>query len=259
MARGRSFGLVAVALLAALSGALQLSHQVLGFPTGFGMQVDLVGVPALLAFFLFGFEASAWVLVLSSAVIAVASPELWIGASMKFAGTLPMIAVPGLYAIYGRNKKAFAALSVLLALFTVAAFAAAGAAGKLVEQALAPLPFGNVALGLSAIALLAVFALALSAFSRRGLGGEREKAPDFGAPAVAAGVLAASLVVRAAVTLVSNYYFAGPVFFGLSPEAFMSFAPWYVIAGWNCVQGAIEFGVAWALAYRFGLMKAYSG
>ena len=51
----KTYWMVAGAMLSAIAVIFQLVHGVIGINTGFGMTVDLVGVPILLAFFLFGF------------------------------------------------------------------------------------------------------------------------------------------------------------------------------------------------------------
>ena len=100
----KTYKLTAVAMLSALSAILQLSNGVVGIPTTFGMTVDLVGVPAMLAFFMFGLEAALYVSVITAMIITLIAPTTWIGASMKFAGTLPMFLFPSLYAISKKRK-----------------------------------------------------------------------------------------------------------------------------------------------------------
>ena len=70
----KTYDIVIIALLAALAGVFQVTNGVLGIPTGFGMTVDLVAIPVLLAFFLFGFEHAVLVLIVTSFVIFAIAP-----------------------------------------------------------------------------------------------------------------------------------------------------------------------------------------
>lgn len=256
MGKFGTYDVVVVGLLGALAGALQLAHGWLGVPTGFGMTLDLVAFPVLLAFFLFGFEHAVWVLLLACAIITVTAPDSWIGASMKFAGTLPMIAVPAAYLIAEKRAGWLAALAFAGVLLSVGALVLSGEAGLALKGAAgANLPGGNMAVGLAAVGALALVAGALVWAWRRESGGLSSK--RLSGAWVAGGVFAAAVVARGAATVVSNYYYAVPVFFGIPAEAFMAMVPWWVIFGWNALQGAVEFWVAWVAAYKFGLVKRY--
>jgi hypothetical protein len=85
-------------------------------------------------------------------------------------------------------------------------------------------------------------------------------------------VLALALVIRGISTVIANAFFAGPLFFHMQPHEFISFleglnlplfgkgGAWFlVIFFWNCVQGALEFGLAWLIAYRLAFAKRYGG
>ena len=82
---------------------------------------------------------------------------------------------------------------------------------------------------------------------------------------------AAVIIIRGAAMVVSNFYFAGPLYFKISPEQFVSFvnssdllffgkgAAWYVaIFAFNALQAAVEISIAWLIAYRFGFAKKYA-
>lgn len=251
-----TYDVVVVGLLAALAGALQLAHGWLGVPTGFGMTVDLVALPVLLAFFLFGFEHAVWVLLLACAIITVAAPDSWIGASMKFAGTLPMIAVPAAYLVAEKRAGWLAPVAFAGVLLSVGVLVFSGQAGlALKEAAGAGLPGGNLAIGFAAVAALALVAGVLVWLWRRE--GEGLSSDRLSVAWVAVAVFALAVVVRGAATVVSNYYYAVPVFFGIPAETFMAMVPWWVIFGWNALQGVVEFWVAWVAAYSFGLVKRY--
>src|SRR3989338_5344210 len=77
------------AALTALSAALQLFH--LGYQSPqWGMWLDVVSVPWLIAFFLFGGRLALVVSLLGSLVITLFAPETWLGAVMKFTATVPL-------------------------------------------------------------------------------------------------------------------------------------------------------------------------
>ena len=127
----QTYRLVATAMLAALCFVLQISNNVLGLQTGFGMTIDLVAVPAILALFIFGFESAFDVLLLATIFIALFAPTGPIGAAMKFAATVPTLIVCAGYMMArkkGSNATALllvTALSVLasIILFLLGAFA----------------------------------------------------------------------------------------------------------------------------------------
>jgi len=256
MARKTSYDLVVVALLAALAGVFQVMNGVIGIPTGWGMTIDLVAVPILLAFFLFGFEQAVWVLMLTAMVITVIAPTSWLGASMKFTATLPMIAVPAFYLLSARNTGKFALFVVGVLIFSALAFVLAGQLNLTLAQFVDnKVPGGALILGLAPIVLLALLSLALL-YAWKANAGKLSSAP-LKKVGIIAPVLITALVLRGVFSLITNYYYAGPLFFGMPTETFMATVPWYLIAGWNAFQGLLEFGVAWLLAYNFGFAKRY--
>ena len=76
------------AALAAISALLQLFH--LGFKTQWGMWIDIVAVPWIVAYFLFGFKGGLTVSLVGSIIITLIAPDTWLGASAKFIATVPM-------------------------------------------------------------------------------------------------------------------------------------------------------------------------
>ncbi|HNT61177.1 MAG TPA: hypothetical protein PKJ97_04340, partial [Candidatus Bilamarchaeaceae archaeon] len=90
----RTYKLIACAFLAALAFILQVSNEVLGIPTGFGMTIDLAAVPIMVALFVFGAEYSFLTLMVLGAIILISSPTGVVGSVMKVGATLPMIIVP---------------------------------------------------------------------------------------------------------------------------------------------------------------------
>ena len=254
----KTYQLMAIALLAALGAVFQLSHDVLGVSravTGF-MYVDLVAVPVLLAFFVLGFEASLYVAVLISLLITILTGD-WIGASMKFAATLPMMLVPALMLLLMRRK--YEILDVVLVIvgsiaLAVVALILAGTVGS------SPIVTGFVkdklVLGLLPIIVLAGWSVLL-AYLWRKYGGSVDMTLLARSDVLVLTLLLA-LLVRGFATVVSNYYYAIPIFFGMDTESAMSAFPWYIIFGWNAVQGIIEMGIAWVLAFRFGFVERYA-
>ncbi len=64
-----------------------------------------------------------------------------------------------------------------------------------------------------------------------------------------------SVVVRCALVLPLNYFYAIPIWTGLSPSKAIQVIPWFVIVLFNVVQSAVELSLAWILVYRFRLSK----
>lgn len=76
------------AALAAISALFQLLH--LGIKTQWGMWIDIVAVPWIMAYFLFGLKGGMIVSVVGSIIITLIAPDTWLGASAKFIATVPM-------------------------------------------------------------------------------------------------------------------------------------------------------------------------
>ncbi|MFH1470467.1 MAG: hypothetical protein ABIF01_01855 [Candidatus Micrarchaeota archaeon] len=274
----RTYRMVAVALFAAAAALFQLLHSVIGIPTGFGMVVDLAGLPVLLAFFIFGFEEAVGVLVLLSLIITLVSPETWLGASMKFAGTLPMVLTPALWLLAAKKKNdlgRIGAMAVMLIVVSLSLFLLAGLintsmkpekgdelysipeirAGGSVFVEGASVSIGDLIGGLSPIVGLAIASLfILRLWGRYGKGVDKASLRD---PATIAAITILAIVVRGVSMVLANYYYAGPIFWGMSPEQVMAIAPWYLIFGFNAIQAAVELGFAWAIAFKFRFADYY--
>ncbi|MCX6777822.1 MAG: hypothetical protein NT157_02960 [Candidatus Micrarchaeota archaeon] len=261
----KTYVLMATALLSALAIVLQLTHGIIGVQTGFGMTVDLVAVPVLLAFFMFGFNAAVEAAFIMALFITFASPETWIGASMKFAATLPMIIVPALYAISAkRGIDGAKVLAILLfsAVFSITVFALLGMAGS---RVLTPSTDSMIA-GVLPIIIVALLGIVLARlWSVYGKGTDQSV---FSKPGPIAIVLVVALLVRGVAMVVSNLLFAGPLYFQISPSQvvdLVSSSPlpvvgnsWYlVIFVWNVLQGGLELLVAWLIAFRLGFAQKY--
>ena len=266
----KTYRLVATATLAALAFVLQYSNSVLGLQTGFGMTIDLVAVPIILALFMFGVESSIEVLAVSTIFIALFAQTGPIGAAMKFAATAPTIAVFATYLIMrgkgtGAPAIALAALSAIV--FSVGLFAAGGMMNSLIGKG------GGLLFGLLPILLMLVVTyIVLKYFEReRRIKDAMHKPSAFVDMRVLVLLAVAVIIIRGAAMVVSNFYFAGPLYFKISPEQFVSLvnssdllffgkgAAWYVaIFAFNAIQAAIEIGIAWLIAYRFGFARKYS-
>jgi len=172
---------VSIALLAALAVVFQVFH--VGYLSPWGMWIDIVAVPVLLALFLFDTKDAFLVAVLLAMVISVAAPSGFVGATMKFVTTLPMFLVIGLVA---QRRK---------------------------------LDVSNV-FHLVPLLLLAV-------------------------------------AIRAVVSVYANYYWALPIWLNISTEQAFATIPWGIVAGMNVLQGVIEVGIAWTLAFKFKLVERY--
>ena len=264
----KTYKLVASALLAGLAVVFQLFNGVVGYPTGFGMTVDLVGLPILLAFFILGYDSALLVSVLLALVIALTAPTGYIGAVTKFTATIPMFLLPAaLLLSMGKKLDApklfaglFTILLILVGMFAVSAYStdyAKGIAGK-----------DSLLVGILPVAVIAISAYAFSRVWERY--GKKASTSMLSKVHVAIPALFLAVVVRGALMAVTNLYFAGPIFFGMSPTDFIAFVdsvklpfigsvPWFaVIFFWNAVQGIAEFALAWIIAYRFGFAKRYA-
>jgi len=274
----KTYQLIAVAMLSALAAIFQLINNVVGIPTGFGMTVDLVGVPALLAFFLFGLDAALYVSVLTAFIITLIAPTTWLGASMKFAATLPMFLFPAIYVISvkGRSKNTKILISLLFVIFLAMFALMLPSSINLISkqfitetnQTIYAIPkveiikveggsitLGSLLLGLLPITAIAILSLVLLIFWERYAKGANVSV--FSNPYAMSLVLVASVLVRGVTMLIANYYYAGPIFWGISTEEFMRLVPWYLIFGWNMFQGVLEVALAWVVAFRFKFVKRY--
>ena len=248
----KTYRLIASALLAALAFILQISNDIIGIPTGFGMTIDLAAVPVLIALFVFGAEYAIMVLALLSLMILTTASTGYIGALMKMAATIPMIAVPYFMA---REHNAYEMLisAVAVILITLALFG--------VSAEFAKMPGLELLAGILPLAFILVLGYWV------GKSGGSVSLSDW---KIALGVLALAALTRSTIMTLANLYFAGPVFFQVSPAEFIGMLDnlvlplfgsgmgWFVIFFWNIVLSILEFTVAWIPAYYFGLAKRHS-
>lgn len=80
--------LAILAALASISALFQLLH--VGFKTQWGMWIDIVAVPWIVAYFLFGIKGGLMASIVGSIVITLIAPDTWLGASAKLIATVPM-------------------------------------------------------------------------------------------------------------------------------------------------------------------------
>ena len=94
------------AALAAISAIFQLLH--VGIKTQWGMWIDVVAVPWIIAYFLFDLKGGLTVSLVGSIIITLIAPDTWLGASAKFIATVPMFLVLyGATIIFKKNIAQF--------------------------------------------------------------------------------------------------------------------------------------------------------
>ena len=64
-----------------------------------------------------------------------------------------------------------------------------------------------------------------------------------------------ALAIRCLLVIPINYFYAIPIWTGLSPAKAMTIIPWYIIALFNIIQGLIDVGLAWLLVFKFKLER----
>ncbi|MEM2963116.1 MAG: hypothetical protein QXW70_01790 [Candidatus Anstonellales archaeon] len=264
-----TYKLSAGALLASIAFLFQIGNDVLGVQTGFGMTVDLVGVPILVAFFILGYETALYVAVLVAMFITFFAASSYIGAFMKFAATIPSILVPAAYLISAKKTLDFGKMCGLVCLCLLALVGLVGLGTHLTDLSGKIIGHKSLWIGLIPIFIVAVFSYIMLLIWRR-----YEKAVDVNALSkiqYMLFVLITVVIVRGLLMIVANFYFAGPIFFKMSSEEFIALVEgvnflwlgkgvaWYlVIFFWNAIQAAVEFVISWMIAYKFGLVKMYS-
>ena len=84
--------LTSAGMLAAISSVLQIVH--IGYLSPWGMWIDFVAIPWIIAYLLFGGRGAFIVSVISAIIITLVAPSTWLGAVMKWVATLPIWLVP---------------------------------------------------------------------------------------------------------------------------------------------------------------------
>jgi len=67
--------------------------------------------------------------------------------------------------------------------------------------------------------------------------------------------LSIGILIRCLIIIPVNYFYAIPIWTGLSPAKAMMIIPWQIIALFNIVQSIVDVGIAWILVYKFGLNR----
>jgi len=167
--------------LSALSAVLQLYH--LGYQSPqWGMWIDLVAVSWIIAYFLFGIRGGFFVSFLGAIIITLFAPDTWLGASMKWVATVPLIV--SLYLFAGLFKK------------NISEF-------RHVRNMVIPLLSG--------------------------------------------------IAIRSLLVIPLNYYYAIPIWTGMTPKQAITAIPWYIIFAFNTVQSLIDVLIAHLLVFKFKL------
>jgi riboflavin transporter len=175
------------AALAALSATVQLIHIGYLSPT-WGMWIDVVSVTWVIAYLLFGFHSSLLVSGVGSLIITLFAPETWLGASMKFVATIPIILALFGWAVLGAKRFNWYAKPAHMVL---------------------PVLIG--------------------------------------------------IVIRCLLVLPLNYYYAIPIWTGMTTIAAMRAIPWFIIVLFNVIQTIVDVSLAWIIVYRFKLSRFAQG
>ncbi|MCD6591067.1 MAG: hypothetical protein J7K72_03800 [Candidatus Aenigmarchaeota archaeon] len=174
--------LTSAGMLAAISIVFQIVH--IGYLTQWGMWIDFVAIPWIIAYFLFGWRGALTVSVVTAIAITIVAPSTWLGAIMKWIATFPIWFIP----------FAFQKISKL-------------------------------------------------------------KLEDFKKLRIIITCLVLAVILRGLLVTPLNYFYAIPIWTGMSPSQAMAFLPWWILFGLNAIQGILEFVIAWLLVFRFRLER----
>jgi len=109
----KTYEISAFAALAAISAVFQIVHM--GYQTPWGMWIDVVAIPWILAFFLYRGRGSLIVSTIGAIIITLVAPSTWLGASMKWLATMPMWLMLWLWqVIFKLRSKDFKKLRVII-------------------------------------------------------------------------------------------------------------------------------------------------
>lgn len=67
--------------------------------------------------------------------------------------------------------------------------------------------------------------------------------------------LVIGLIIRSLIIIPINYFYAIPIWTGMPPAVAIRTIPWYIIAGFNSLQGLIDVILAWTIVYRFRINR----
>jgi len=115
----KTYEITGCAALAAISAVFQIVH--LGYKTPWGMWIDIVAIPWILAFFLYRGRAALLVSIVGSIIITLFDASSWLGASMKWLATMPMLLIPWvLQKSWKLRLKDFNKVTVIISWISVA-------------------------------------------------------------------------------------------------------------------------------------------
>ncbi|MBC7120289.1 MAG: hypothetical protein H5T33_01720 [Candidatus Methanosuratus sp.] len=112
----RAYKVSVVSLMIALVPVLEMINQALPLRAPWGMSIDFVALPVLLAFFILGARYATVTAIGMYLILTAFGFANFVGATMKFFSTVAMVVVLGIFACRwakGENPKAFP-LPVLL-------------------------------------------------------------------------------------------------------------------------------------------------
>jgi len=241
----KSSDIAIVAMFLALIAIFQLLKPPLGYVSPWGISVDLVALPVLLAFFLYGFRVSLTVCFGLFFIVSIVAAEGLIGGTMKWVATMPMIITPAILSVKISREEIKRDLVVIIAAIVsmVALIALLAIMYDLVGA------HDNVYY--SPVVVLITTAVFYFAFYFATRGRERDNVSSLSDPKKVVVALVLALVVRGISSTVLNYYFALPLFIpGMTTELALQIIPWWGILGLNIIQGALEVTLAWLLVFR---------
>lgn len=67
------------------------------------------------------------------------------------------------------------------------------------------------------------------------------------------------IIIRCVVVIPLNYYYAIPIWTGMTPKIAIKVIPWFIIVGFNAIQSIIDVVLAWVIVYRFKLSRFAKG
>lgn len=259
-----------ISVFVAISAVLQLFH--FGFSFAWGMWIDLVAVPWIIAFFLFGFRTALITSLVMFVVISFIAPTSVLGAMMKWIATVPMFVIPAVF-LFKKKRALFASTvttmfiigALVLIFFHSVAQPTQINTGQCYFDNVDPLSTKielqqtkfDLSLSLVPIAeILFPFLILILAVSALNKISESQKPTIYASIKLVALPILLAILARGFITTVLNYYFAIPVFWGIPPACALKI-PWLVIFGLNAVQGLVEVGVAWVVVFKSGLSESF--
>lgn len=241
--RKKSMDIAVVAMFLALTAIFQILRPPLGYVSPWGISIDLVALPVLLAFFLYGFRISLAVCVGMFFILSVVAPEGVLGASMKWIATMPMIITPALMSLkFKKDIRKDVGVVIAALISMVSLIALMGIMYDLVGARENEL-YSPIIVLISTVAFYSAFYIVSRNHGSQGISFYSNSNKIIIA-------LVLALFVRGITTTVINYYFTFPIFFDIPTAAAIDFIPWYAMFGLNVLQGTLEVAVAWLLVFR---------